>query len=67
MNELQPLIQTWEMHLYSTSKLRCLMVNYYLVIMLWSEAQSKSYVVVQGGGNKLTRDMQEGFLETISI
>lgn len=45
------------------------MVNYALVIILWSKAQSKSYVVVEGQGHKLTltRDMQEGFLEIISI
>lgn len=38
--------------IYKASKLRCLMVNYALAVMLSSEAQSKSYVVVEGQGHK---------------
>lgn len=30
------------------------MVNYALVVMLWWEAQAKSYVVIEGEGHELT-------------
>lgn len=55
------------MHTDTAFKQRCSVVNYPLVTTLWSEAQSKSLVVAEGGGNKLSGNLQEGFLETVSI
>lgn len=50
-DHLQPPNQVWELLVYTAFKLRCFMVNYALIIVLRSEAQCKSCVVIEGQGH----------------